>query len=291
MSLKIHPINLGNITMDASGLVLFRGPGMTTTIPTLGFLITGGEGPVLVDTGPRNVQQYAEFGFLGEQTPEMTIEHHLARHGLRMGDLRYVVNTHAHIDHAGGNDRFPLSVPIAIARREMQAAASGVMGSAMYTAADTKHLIDRLHTRGALRLFDVDGSFEEEVIPGVAVRLTGGHTDGSISVLVETDEGIANICGDIVYDLKDQLITPHLDRNHMEPTVTANRSTTILAEKTAIKRALAGSRFLLPSHDVPALVSGGRVVGLLENAISNPAADVTAAAGYAPLADTRKAAA
>lgn len=291
MSLKIHPINLGNITMDASGLVLFRGPGVTTTIPTLGFLITGGEGPVLVDTGPRNVQQYAEFGFLGEQTPEMTIEHHLARHGLRMGDLRYVVNTHAHIDHAGGNDRFPLSVPVAIARREMQAAASGVMGSAMYTAADTKHLIDRLHTRGALRLFDVDGSFEEEVIPGVAVRLTGGHTDGSISVLVETDEGIANICGDIVYDLKDQLISPHLDRNHLEPTVTANRSTTILAEKTAIKRALAGSRFLLPSHDVPALVSGGRVVGLLENAISNPAADVTASAGYAPLAAARKAAA
>lgn len=284
MALQIHPINLLTVTMDASGLVLFRDPGSITTIPVLGFLITGGEGPILVDTGARDMEQFAQYGFKGEQTAEMTIEHHLAQHGLRTSDLRYVVHTHAHIDHAGGTHRIPMSVPVAIARRELQEAASGVMGSAMYTAADTKHLIDRLHSRNALRLFDVDGTFEEEVIPGVAVRLTQGHTGGSISVLVETDEGIANICGDIVYDLKDQLIDPYLDRNHMEPTVTANHSTTLLAEKTAIKRALAGSRFLLPSHDKPALVRGGKIVGLHETAISNPKADVTAAANYTPLA-------
>lgn len=51
MSLKIHPINFGNMSLDSSGLVLFREPGKQVTIPVLGFLITGGTEPVLVDTG------------------------------------------------------------------------------------------------------------------------------------------------------------------------------------------------------------------------------------------------
>lgn len=284
MSLQIYPIELGQLSMDASGLVLFRRPGETVTIPFLGYLILGGEGPVLVDTGPRNAELFDAFGMVAAKPYEMTIEYHLAQHGLKKSDLRYILQTHAHIDHIGGLEDFPMNIAVGIARREVEFAASGIMGPGMYTAADTKHLIDRLHTPNALRLFDVDGTFEEEVIPGVAVRRTGGHTDGSISVLVETDEGIANICGDIVYDVADQLITPYLDLNFNEPTITANRSTTQLAEKTAIKRALATSRFLLPGHDLPVLVQGGMVVGQMQGAFSNPKARVTEAASYAPLA-------
>lgn len=286
MSLEIYPIELGRLSMDASGLVLFRRPGETVTIPFLGYLILGGEAPILVDTGPRNAELFEAFGMRCEKPREMTIEHHLAQHGLRKSDLRFILQTHAHIDHIGGLDQFPMTTTVGIARREVEFAASGVMGPGMYTADDTKHLIDRLHTPDALRLFDVDGTFEEEVIPGVAVRRTGGHTDGSISVLVETPEGIANICGDIVYDVADQLITPHLDLNFNEPTITANRSTTQLAEKTAIKRALATCRFLLPGHDLPVLVRGGRVVGQLQGALSNPNARVSEAASYTPLAST-----
>jgi glyoxylase-like metal-dependent hydrolase (beta-lactamase superfamily II) len=283
MSLKIHPINLGNMQLDSSGLVMFRNPGEQVTIPVLGFLITGGEEPILVDTGSRSVEQYAAFGLPYEVTPEMTLEYHLSQHGLRMKDIRHILHTHAHIDHVGMTDRFSMTTTVGISRRELEFAASGIMGPLMYTAADTKHLIDRLHTRGAIRLFDVDGTFEEEVIPGVAVRLSGGHTPGSLSILVETDEGMANICGDIAYNLQDQLIDPILDQAAHEPTITANRAMSTLEEKKAIKRALADSKFLLPSHDVPALVRNGQVVGLMHDAISNPKADVTKAANYSLL--------
>jgi len=283
MALKIHPINLGNMQLDSSGLVMFRNPGEQVTIPVLGFLITGGEEPILVDTGSRSVEQYAAFGLPYEVTPEMTLEYHLAQHGLRMKDIRHILHTHAHIDHVGMTDRFPMATTVGISRRELEFAASGIMGPLMYTAADTKHLIDRLHTRGAIRLFDVDGTFEEEVIPGVAVRLSGGHTPGSLSILVETDEGMANICGDIAYNLQDQLIDPILDQAAHEPTITANRAMSTLEEKKAIKRALSDSKFLLPSHDVPALIRNGQVVGLMHDAISNPKADVTKAANYSLL--------
>ncbi|HHL4077667.1 MULTISPECIES: hypothetical protein [Burkholderia] len=96
--------------------------------------------------------------------------------------IRHIVRTHAHIDHVGMTDRFPMTATVAISRRELEFTASGIMGPLMYTAADTKHLIDRLHTRGAIRLLDVDGTFEEEIVPGVAVRLSGGRTPGSLSV-------------------------------------------------------------------------------------------------------------
>lgn len=280
MSLKIYPINLGNMTLDSSGLVLFRNPGVRTTIPVLGFLILGGEEPLLVDTGSASAEQYEIFGIGAEQTEEMSIQHHLAQHGLRMKDIRHVIHTHAHIDHSGQDHLFPMSTTVALSRRELEFAASGLMGPGMYTAVETKHLIDRLHTRGALRLFDVDGTFEEEIIPGVAVRLSGGHTPGSISVLVETDEGLANIAGDVAYHVGDQLIDPILDQASHEPTITANRAMSTLDEKKAIKRALSGTRFLMISHDAPALVSGGKIVGRHHDAISNPKADVTSAAAY-----------
>ncbi|WP_118137939.1 N-acyl homoserine lactonase family protein [Oceanicella sp. SM1341] len=280
MALKIHALTFGELTMDASGLVLFRAPGTRVTIPFLGYLITGGQEPVLVDTGASDAVDWAAFGMGFRKTPEMALDAQLARFGLRRGDIGKVVHTHAHLDHVGQDNLFPMSTMVAISRQELEFSVSGVMGPGMYTAADTRHLIDRLHTPGALRLFDVDGTFEEEVIPGVAVRLTGGHTPGSISVLVETDEGLANIAGDIAYNVADQIVTPLLDQAAHEPTITGNRAMRSLEEKRAIKRALSGSRFLLVGHDLPALVEGGRIVARHRGAFEDATADLTRPAEY-----------
>lgn len=283
MSLKIYPIKYGEMDFESSGLVMFRKPGTTVTIPIMGFLILGGQEPIIVDTGPRSQEDVNALGYPYRVGEEDSFDFHLAQHGLKRSDIRHIVHTHGHLDHAGGSFNFPMTTQVSITRQEMQFMASGIMGPGMYTADDTKHFIDRLHTKGALRLFDVDGTFEEEIIPGVAVQLSGGHTPGSLSVLVETDEGIANICGDIAYDLTDQIIEPLIERAAHEPNITGNRAMTTLEEKRAIKRALAGSRFLLPGHDVPALIEGGKIIGLARNAISNPLVDVTKAASYAPI--------
>lgn len=98
---------------------------------------------------------------------------------------------------------------------------------------------------------------------------------------MDTPEGIASISGDVVYNLQGSLIDPFLDGLNLgEPTLTGNRAVSTLEEKTAIKKALSGVRFMLPSHDVPALIQGGRVAGLLYNAISSPEARVTDASAY-----------
>ena len=280
MSATIHALTFGRLTMDSSGLVLFRRPGTRETIPFVGYLILGAGEPILVDTGASDVVDWAGWGMEFEKTPDMTVEAQLARFGIRPDEVRTVVHTHAHLDHVGQDDLFPMTTTVAMARAELEFMVSGVMGPGMYTAHDAHHLVDRLHTPGALRFLDVDGTFEEEIAPGVAVRLSGGHTPGSISVLVETDEGIANIAGDIVYHIDDQIAAPLNDVVAFEPTISGNRAMRSLEEKRAVKKALATSRFLLVGHDLPALIEGGRVVGRHRTAFDDAAASLITAAEY-----------
>ncbi|ORE94219.1 metallo-beta-lactamase superfamily protein [Stappia sp. 22II-S9-Z10] len=280
MPITIHALTFGRLTMDSSGLVLFRRPGTRATIPFIGYLILGAGDPILVDTGASDRIDWAGWGMAFEKTPDMTVAAQLTRFGVRPEDVRTVVHTHAHLDHVGQDDLFPMTTTVAMARAELEFMVSGVMGPGMYTAGDTHHLVDRLHTPGALRLFDVDGTFEEEVAPGVAVRLSGGHTPGSLSVLVETGDGIANIAGDIVYHIDDQIAAPLNDVIAHEPTISGNRAMRSLEEKRAVKKALATSRFLLVGHDLPALIEGGRVTGRHHSAFDDAAADLTDAASY-----------
>jgi hypothetical protein len=66
-----------------------------------------------------------------------------------MGDVRFVLHTHLHIDHAGKDDLFPMGTTVLLHRRELEYSVSGLMHP-QYPAPDIKHLVDRLHTRNAL---------------------------------------------------------------------------------------------------------------------------------------------
>jgi glyoxylase-like metal-dependent hydrolase (beta-lactamase superfamily II) len=178
-----------------------------------------------------------------------------------MKDVRYVLHTHLHIDHAGYDDQFPMDgTTVVINRKELEHSVSGLMGE-QYPAPYIKHLVDRLHHPGALRLLDLDVVDYEEIIPGVRCVAAGGHTEGSMNILVDTDEGVACICGDVIYDIAHQLVDPHLQVMELDPAVTGNHSCSKRAEKAAIRKALVGSRFVLPAHDRPGVVEAGRVVG------------------------------
>ena len=105
MPLEIKILDYGDIELESSFLVLGRDCGRTRRVLTLGFLIVGGPYPVVVDTGYRSNQIMETLGMRGLQFHENMIENQLARHGVRMGDVRYVCHTHLHIDHAGKDDR------------------------------------------------------------------------------------------------------------------------------------------------------------------------------------------
>ena len=94
MPLEIKILDYGDIELESSFLVLGRDCGRTRRVLTLGFLITGGPYPVVVDTGYRSNQIMETLGMRGLQFHENMIENQLARHGVRMGDVRFVCHTH-----------------------------------------------------------------------------------------------------------------------------------------------------------------------------------------------------
>ena len=132
------------------------------------------QGRVLVDTG------------LIDSTPELDAEWSprfdpdaIPR------DVVCVINTHLHFDHCGGNRLFA-GTPIYVQRLEREAArAEG------YTIAQW------VEFEGATYV-ELEG--EQEVLPGLRVLPTPGHTSGHQSVLVETDDGLVVVAGDVAYN-------------------------------------------------------------------------------------------
>jgi N-acyl homoserine lactone hydrolase len=137
------------------------------------------DGLVLVDTG------------MIDSNPELDEEWHPVPHRLPdelVTRVALVINTHLHFDHCGGNRLFP-GVPIHVQRVELGDARSGED----YTVAGW---IDF----PGVTYVEHDG--EAEVLPGVRLLPTPGHTRGHQSVVVSTDDGPVVLGGDVAYTFR-----------------------------------------------------------------------------------------
>jgi glyoxylase-like metal-dependent hydrolase (beta-lactamase superfamily II) len=119
MTLTIHPLDLGTLNVDKSGLTLRKGLVTRVDAPRLGYLILGSETPILVDSGPCadpdwGTQHHNPF----RRNPDQTLDVALARHGLAPDDIRTVVITHLHWDYCYGNTTLPQARFI-VQRREL----------------------------------------------------------------------------------------------------------------------------------------------------------------------------
>jgi glyoxylase-like metal-dependent hydrolase (beta-lactamase superfamily II) len=271
MAHEIKLLPLIEIELESSFLVLARNMGIRTRVPTWGLLILGNPvGPILVDTGvsePEIMERLHMTGYVGEG---QGLDAGLAEHGLGRSDVRYILHTHTHIDHAGQDANFPTSTTVIMNRRELEFSASGIMGG-QYPPEYVKHHIDRLHTPGALRLLDLELSGPDEIFPGIVCEAAGGHTDGSMNIVVSLPDGEkACICGDVIYDVHNQVVDPIYQVLDYEPQSTGNQSTSKRQERAAIKKALNSGDFVLPIHDFPARVKNGRVLSRLEHSVPGP---------------------
>ena len=263
MALTIHTLDYRrHRTGDFSFLVLGHECGRVRRVPVYGFLILGRQRtrfwstPAIATT--RSWKRWACAAIVITRT---LVEQQLARHGLKLGDVRYILHTHLHIDHAGNDDDFPDEHD-----RRAEPAGDGVLGLRHHVPAIPEaghHAPGRADLRTGGHPFPRSGDHRaEEIIPGVWCEPAGAHTEGSMNVIVETAEGLACICGDVIYDFNDQIINHVRVNNYMEPQVTGNHAGSKRQRKGADQAAAEQlTPILLPIHDRGAKVENGQVVG------------------------------
>ena len=233
MSLTIHPLLLGEAEVDQSFLVWQSDPGTRVWVPIVSYLILGADQPLLVDAGFSSPERmYEHSGIPTRQSPDQTLEAQLARHDLEPADVRYLVHTHLHIDHAGLDYKLP-NARIFVQRRELQYGAAPLFPAPFYDRLDIGRLVNDLW--GQLELLDGDA----EILPGIQAVVTGGHSPGHQMFYVELESGRAIITGDNTYNLElgfDQGVPP-------------GYYTDLGEVMRALKRIGRDGKYILPMHD------------------------------------------
>jgi len=199
-AMPIHPAVMGTWIAGRQALKILRAVMKLSRggEPTFVWLVEGSSvGPILVDTGIPS----AEIGsswyapqVRWRQRPEQRLERALPeRTGVSIEDVAVVINTHIHFDHSGQNALFR-GRRVIVQERDLEVARAqlgGQLGS---------HPFEVGYHPSALEGVEWDarrGDFE--LCPGVRVITTPGHTPGSQSVLVDTDEGTVGLVGDVTY--------------------------------------------------------------------------------------------
>jgi len=182
----------------------------TAPLPIYAWVIEHPEGTIVVDTGETSRapepgyfprwHPYYRFGLREWVQPSEEIGPRLEGLALSPADVRTVVMTHLHTDHAGGLHHFPNS-EIVISRTEWDHA-SGLRGRMRGYLNDSfpDWLRPRLVEFAAEPFESFPSSLALTSAGDVRLVPTPGHTPGQMSVVVEDDNGMRIfLAGDASY--------------------------------------------------------------------------------------------
>ena len=219
-------------------------------------LIEHASGLILVDTGAGNKenQKFKDIYGIENEGPgtETLLEEGLRQIGVAPEDVAIVINTHLHFDHAGGNTKLLPDESVAISFPNARYFVKrGEYDYALHpnerTAASyfNRNYVP-LELAGKLELV----TRERDIVKGIRVVPTPGHTPFHQSVLIESADERAFYLGDLV-PTHAHLPLPWIMGYDVEPLVTLETKRRIL------KQALDEQWLLIFEHD--ATVAWGRV--------------------------------
>ncbi len=173
-------------------------------------LVEHADGPVLIDTGLGNKEDAKFLDIYGIENSGLEgatqLEDALATAGILPKDVRWVINTHLHFDHAGGNTTMDPDLEDD-RRRHVRATfpnatyvvQKGELEFARNTNERTRASylppnFEPIAAASRWRLLEGDG----EVLPGISVRVTPGHVPWHQIVLVRDRGETAGFVADLV---------------------------------------------------------------------------------------------
>jgi len=182
---KIHPIVMGTKAFDKGMMTYQHDYGKPYTIPIYCWYLEGGDKKILVDTG--------EFAPLKSKEREeaiggkiYTFEEGLALWGLKPEDIDIVIHTHLHNDHCENDDKCRNAV-FYVHEKELES----IHNSHPLDFRYMEDYIADVEKNGQIRKLSGDAG----ILPGIRVIHTPAHTEGGMTVLIDTEKGTAAITG------------------------------------------------------------------------------------------------
>jgi glyoxylase-like metal-dependent hydrolase (beta-lactamase superfamily II) len=220
-------------------------------------LVEHPDGPVLVDTGVGDKEdpKFQDiYGIENAGSPGPTLlEDALAEAGIAPVDVRVVINTHLHFDHAGGNTRLANLDASILDSAEFGAELAfpnatyvvqrGELEFARHTNERTRASyfpknFEPVSIANRWRLFNGDG----EVVPGISLRLTPGHVPHHQCVVVRDGGETAIFLADLI-PTTAHLPLPWIMGYDLEPL------RTLESKRSVVEEALARGWTLVFEHD------------------------------------------
>ena len=202
----IHPLVVGVNETDQGIMTYMRDYGKRIWLPIYVFHISGSDKHILVDTGleefivPDEVRKTYNFNVLD-------FEDALGTLGLKPEEIDVIIHTHLHNDHCE-NDYKCVNADVYVQKAEFE-------------FLKDPHPIDHRYYTDVLddvRVIEVKG--DANILDGIDVIFTPGHTVGGQSVSINTSKGKAIItgfcCNDKNFPKTGPAIAPGVHINVME---------------------------------------------------------------------------
>ncbi|NOT07725.1 MAG: MBL fold metallo-hydrolase [Gemmatimonadales bacterium] len=210
-------------------------------------LIEHPAGPVLVDTaiGDKEDTKFIDiYGIEGTAPDGRTrLEASLAEVGVAPEEIRWVINTHLHFDHAGGNTRRGGEGAVPTFPNATYLVQGGDLEFARHPNERTRasylpHNFEPIAVAGRWKLLAGDG----EVLPGISVRVTPGHVPWHQGVLIRSGAEALFFVGDLI-PTRHHLPLPWIMGYDLEPL------RTLESKRALLKQALLEQWWLFFEHD------------------------------------------
>ena len=182
---RIHPIVMGTKIFDKGMMTYQWDYGTPYTIPIYSWYIEGGDQKILVDTGEMSpIRSEDREKNIGGKI--YTFEEGLARWDLDPSDIDIVIHTHLHNDHCE-NDYKCVNARVYVHEKELE-------------RIHDPHPLDFRYLEDYIEDVEENGQIERisgktEIVPGIYMIHTPAHTEGGMTVLIETPGGKAAITG------------------------------------------------------------------------------------------------
>jgi len=176
---------MGTKVFDKSMMTYQFGNGEEYTIPIYCWYIEGGDSKILVDTGEvRPLQSEARETAINGKI--YTFEAGLDKYGLKPEDIDIIIHTHLHNDHCE-NDEKCVNAKIYVHQKEMEHIRDPHPLDFRYN----DDFIYEVEERGQI----IELKADSEIVSGISVKHTPAHTEGGLSVFIETEKGKVAITG------------------------------------------------------------------------------------------------